>query len=270
AVAASTQLDLNAADISAAFVAGTLRSMNCESSLADVSGVTLSAAEERQGTGVAAGYELGRHLVISVDPDLLKTVRSLVGELEPTRSAWSDVAVGAGASVVGSATMLILAQGALCTAQWPDLYRSVGFDPRHADGLRLIEDFITRADESDIDDAEIDVDDPDDVARIATLANHDDSIGESLAYAGARPWNAEVGYSIGVLDSIEFRDLGILVLPEVRRRGVGAALVSDLCRDIFERGHYPLYRRNDNNLGSVGIAVQTGFQASARLTAVRF
>jgi len=82
----ANQVGPGAPEISAAFVAGTLRSMKC-------------------------------------DPDVQSWVESVVGGLEPTRSAWSEVAAGAGASVVGSATKLTLGQGALRSAQWPSPYR---------------------------------------------------------------------------------------------------------------------------------------------------
>ncbi len=53
--------------------------------------------------------------------------------------------------------------------------------------------------------------------------------------------------------------IGIDVLPAYRRRGVAAALVSRLTREIFRRGKIPFYCAAWSNLPSVRCALRSGF-----------
>ena len=62
--------------------------------------------------------------------------------------------------------------------------------------------------------------------------------------------------------------IGIDVLPEYRRQGVGSALVSHLALEIFQRGKVPFYYAAWSNIKSVRSAVRSGFRpAWVELTA---
>ncbi|PWM70154.1 MAG: GNAT family N-acetyltransferase [Bacillota bacterium] len=62
--------------------------------------------------------------------------------------------------------------------------------------------------------------------------------------------------------------IGVDVLPEARRRGAGAAIVSALAKEVFARGKIPFYCAAWSNLRSVKTALKCGFEpAWAQLTA---
>ena len=84
--------------------------------------------------------------------------------------------------------------------------------------------------------------------------------GAPAAYASSRPW-----------DEVErFGDIGVLVDPGYRRLGLGAAVVTEMSRWLMEDGVDPLYRRNDDNTGSVRLSLGLGFVPATHLVAVRF
>lgn len=69
-------------------------------------------------------------------------------------------------------------------------------------------------------------------------------------------------------DCEEMRQIGIDVLPEYRRQGIGAALTSRLAYEIMEQGKVPFYCAAWCNMKSVRNAVRSGFTpAWAELTA---
>ena len=60
-------------------------------------------------------------------------------------------------------------------------------------------------------------------------------------------------------DSARFWQIGIDVLPEFERQGMGKYLVALLRQEIFRRGKIPYYGTSEANLASRGIAAATGF-----------
>ena len=62
--------------------------------------------------------------------------------------------------------------------------------------------------------------------------------------------------------------IGVDVLPEYRRQGIGAAVTSRLAREILDLGKVPFYCAAWSNLRSVGNAIKCGFRpAWVELTA---
>jgi predicted GNAT family acetyltransferase len=62
--------------------------------------------------------------------------------------------------------------------------------------------------------------------------------------------------------------IGIDVLPEYRRQGIGCAVTSALALEILARGKVPFYCAAWSNLRSVGNAIKCGFRpAWVELTA---
>lgn len=57
-----------------------------------------------------------------------------------------------------------------------------------------------------------------------------------------------------------FADIGVLVHPDYRQRGLGKAVVSPLCEWIINQGRIAIYRYDVNNIGSKGIANRLGFE----------
>lgn len=106
----------------------------------------------------------------------------------------------------------------------------------------LLESFLERCTPEEIDDADIDLDDPDDAIVLGMKGD------EPIAYSGYRILEKHLG------------DLGILVLPGHRRKGLALATLSrsiEICR---KRNYIPLYRHWDGNRNSAAVAARLGFR----------
>jgi predicted GNAT family acetyltransferase len=67
----------------------------------------------------------------------------------------------------------------------------------------------------------------------------------------------------------EIEDIAVRTLPDYRRRGYAAALVSMQARAILELGRIPMYRCNWENEASLGVALKVGFEKYAELISFR-
>jgi len=61
------------------------------------------------------------------------------------------------------------------------------------------------------------------------------------------------------MDCDNMWQIGIDVLPEYRRQGIAAALVSGLAAEILQRGKVPFYCCAWSNLPSARCAIKSGF-----------
>ncbi len=85
---------------------------------------------------------------------------------------------------------------------------------------------------------------------------------------GAYDGDKLIGLAGCSADCEEMRQIGIDVLPEYRRQGIGAALTARLAWEIMEQGKVPFYCAAWCNMKSVRNAVRAGFTpAWAELTA---
>ncbi len=57
-----------------------------------------------------------------------------------------------------------------------------------------------------------------------------------------------------------YGDLGVITHPEFRRRGLGKAVVSAACKEIFEIGRIPVYRCHITLFQSINTAKSIGFR----------
>jgi len=69
-----------------------------------------------------------------------------------------------------------------------------------------------------------------------------------------------VGFACSSADCDSMWQIGIDVLPEYRRKGIAAALTSNLAVEILERGKVPFYCCAWSNLKSAGNAIKSGFR----------
>lgn len=120
----------------------------------------------------------------------------------------------------------------------PDGYEIRRVDPEEKDVIR---EFLALSSEQDIDDAEIDVDDPDEEIRMAYYRS------VPVAYAGYRV------FTTGVADT------GILVHPDHRGRGLACSLVGEVTGACIERGRVPMWRTWDGNQASYHVALHNGY-----------
>ncbi|MBE6758807.1 MAG: GNAT family N-acetyltransferase [Ruminococcaceae bacterium] len=77
---------------------------------------------------------------------------------------------------------------------------------------------------------------------------------------GACDGDRLVGLAACSADCDTMWQIGIDVLPEYRRRGIAAALTSQLALEILERGKVPFYCAAWSNIPSVRNAIRSGFR----------
>ncbi|MBN2658854.1 MAG: GNAT family N-acetyltransferase [Spirochaetales bacterium] len=119
----------------------------------------------------------------------------------------------------------------------PD-YEIVSADPSDHSRLR---EFLDGCTEEDIEDALIDLDDPDEQIRLILHR------GKPVGYGAYRRWGQEMG------------DVGILIQREHRRRGLGRAAVAAATQACLDNDCLPFYRTSSDNPGSERIARSLGY-----------
>lgn len=75
------------------------------------------------------------------------------------------------------------------------------------------------------------------------------------AYDAGKP----VGFAACSADAENMLQIGVDVLPEYRRQGIGAAVTSQLAQEILNRGKVPFYCAAWSNVRSVRNAIKCGF-----------
>jgi GNAT superfamily N-acetyltransferase len=105
-----------------------------------------------------------------------------------------------------------------------------------------LHDLYDACSEIDLDEAEIYVDKPDPVI----FGLFDGAL--LVAYASHRYWGKIIA------------DIGVLVHPRHRNRGLGKAVVSALCEWCLDNDVVPMYRVHTDHAHSLGIARALGFQ----------
>ncbi|MBB6478955.1 GNAT family N-acetyltransferase [Spirochaeta isovalerica] len=123
--------------------------------------------------------------------------------------------------------------------QVADGYEIIPADP--ADHS-LLQQFLNGCTEDDIDDALIDLDDPDEEIRLVMYK------GKPIGYGGYRRWGKEMG------------DVGILIQPDHRKKGLGRAAVAAATEACLKNDCLPFYRTSSDNTGSETIARSLGYQ----------
>lgn len=119
-----------------------------------------------------------------------------------------------------------------------------GYEIRNADPSfhPPLQEFLEGCTEEDIEDALIELDDPDEEIRLVY------NMGKPVGYAGYRRWGVNMG------------DVGILIQKEHRRKGLGLAAVAAATRACLHNKCLPFYRTSSENTGSESIARKLGYQ----------
>ena len=71
--------------------------------------------------------------------------------------------------------------------------------------------------------------------------------------------NEIIGAGSLLYEDEDIADIGVLVLPEARKQGVGRALAAELINAAIANGKIPQYTSENENVGSVKIAKNLGF-----------
>ncbi|MEL6890237.1 MAG: GNAT family N-acetyltransferase [Actinomycetota bacterium] len=127
-------------------------------------------------------------------------------------------------------------------------------DSSDPDDLALVRAFVESCPAEDVDEADIFVDQPDPV--ICVFVDDRDTI---AAYASGRAFWAAAG----------FDDIGVLVRPDHRGVGLGAAVVHEFAAARCGTASQ-LYRHDVENVGSAGVARAVGFVELHRVHAFDF
>lgn len=106
---------------------------------------------------------------------------------------------------------------------------------------KAIQEFIDLNTPEDIDEAEIYLDDPDEKIKMIYFQ------GKPVVYAAYRRFKKNSG------------DVGILVHPDHRKKGLGVYAVNEITKLAVKNSVLPMYRTWIENKGSMGIAQKCGY-----------
>ncbi len=229
-------------------------SLGCDPASMSQPGITVAPDESRTG-GVTVGYKLGERIYLSCDPAVEHKLAAAVGEMAPTLDAWTGVAEGLGGVLMGAARMQLLDHRNLVIPELPAgfTYRTISSADSAAQDM--VAELVSVSSEDDLDEAEIEMDDLDEVIDVVV-----DSEGRIASYGSARLFDRAQG----------FGDIGSLTREEYRGMGLGVAVIATTCMRLIDEGIEPLYRCGDENAGSRALSAKLGFRAATRLIAYRF
>jgi RimJ/RimL family protein N-acetyltransferase len=210
--------------------------MSLDESLLWQPGVSVRGHPRRAENHVTAGYVMGEHLVVMCDP----AVEAML--VEATQR-------------MGSSRIQILRAGLPQVPELPDGLRFRRLATTNADDMKLVEDLVERSDQDDLNEAEIQLGNLDEIIDVIL-----DTSGEIVTYSSACPFDMAVGYG----------DIGILTRPECQGQGLGSLAVAALCERLRNEGLEPLYRCDEENVGSIKVSAGLGFQVATKLITYRF
>lgn len=232
-----------------------LRSMGADERLWSESGVTVLGHPDRAENHVTAGYVIGEHFVVTCDPAAEDLLRSATADMAPTMQAWQQIAAAAGGELLGTGRIQLLPDALPDVHALPEGFSFRRLDPNNPDDLQLIAEFIERSDADDLDEAEIAIDNLDDIIRVVL-----DDVGDIVTYSAACPFEPTPQYG----------DIGIMTSTEHRGKALGSIAVAALCPILRAEGLEPLYRCDEDNVGSIKVSAGLGFEIATQLAAYRF
>lgn len=221
--------------------------------LMDRPGTSLATTEDRVGSRICVRYVMGDHVVLWHDPELTPVLEPLADTgRSMTENEWMALVEEQGWNFLGGAIMKVFPETAASLADTPSDVTVHQFDWSRDADLALVQALIDVSSEEDLDEAEVEMDDLDDIAF--GLLDPDGSI---AAYASSRPWDR----------GDNFGDIGVIVRSDARGRGLGVAVVSVVVAELRRRGIDPLYRCDPENAGSDRLSAALGFEVQTALTA---
>ncbi len=237
------------------FLEGITRAMGCGPGVLDRVGTTVCPGEERAGTGIVLAYHVGLHTVLWCDPAFAERLKPLESDTEALSDAdFRSWARDVGGAIGGQAVMKTRGATHVELLEKPGVLHH--FDWTKASDLALVRELIDDADVDDLDEAELALDELDELA-VGLL----DDQGRVAAFASSRPFG--YGQSFG--------DIGVMTRADVRGGGWGRAAVAGLMDEVLvPAGFEPLYRCDPANHGSDRLSDALGFEPVLTLTAVEF
>ena len=216
-------------------------------------GISVVAFDDRDSDTPVA-YLLPTHALFACSQATADRLASIDGRPDASRAAVDAAMAELGAAPLAGGVNYVLPDDVAVDTTVPAGYTVRWLDPNDSDDMAFLNGFVDESDPDDVEEAEIERDAPD--PAICVLVADDGSI---AAYASGRPFWA----------AAEVDDIGVLVAPAHRRTGLATAVVATFVagrREVLTQ----LYRHNDDNEGSQGVARAVGFAESHHLVAYGF
>ncbi len=223
--------------------------------LLDRPGTTVVGRPDRADTGMALCYRVGSSAVIWTDPVLEDRFSSLASSSSTVPADhFVAHATAVGLSHLADAAMRVLPTGHIDLPSVPADYDHMRLTNDDVDRVRGLTEQCTV---EDVEEASLEELDEFDEAAINVLTlNGDDAL---VAYASGGAWDWDDG----------FCDMGVLVHPAHRQRGLGRWVVAQAARDLLEADMLPLYRHDLANIGSAALSASLGFELVTWLQAYK-
>ncbi|MBI9048556.1 MAG: GNAT family N-acetyltransferase [Anaerolineaceae bacterium] len=221
------------------------RRFTCDRNNFKTLGTHIIKEEELNGTNKAIVYHIDKMSVVRIDPLLVRKMR-LLDKLDgkAISLAVNDLQASAEDKYRIELTSTLL-DCFLDANDFKPHTVPADFTARRVfpeNGSAQLSDLFHACTAEDLDEADIYVDDPDPV--IYGMFD-----GESMvAYASHRYWDNVIA------------DMGVLIHPAYRSRGLGKAVVSALCAWCIQNEIVPMYRVFDDHTHSVKIPQALGFK----------
>ena len=231
--------------------------MGCDPALIEQPGVTVKGSPDRAENHVTAGYTVGEHFFIPCDPavEAMLTDAVAAASMEPTLDGFNALAAVQGGELLGVGRMQLHTGDALPDVALAEGYTMRSLDYRDEADVALIARLVEISDEDDLDEAEIELDNLDDLIEVVL-----DPAGEIASFGSSRDFDMSPG----------FGDIGIMTRPDCRGFGLGSAAVVAVSHRIRAQGDEPLYRCDEDNAGSIALSRGLGFSIATKLSAFRF
>lgn len=226
--------------------------MSVDPAMFDVVGTTIVTSPNRSGRPLVSQYNIANHTVLWTGPDSVDRIKVL--ESASTSLAHEEFlewATGTGASSHGIGHDHVLDAAAPPPVVDPSLEYLNGTLPETIDRVRQLISTASAA-ELDAADFELDALDP-----ILTGWNAGQQL---VALGGARPWEDRPG----------FQDIGVLVSPSHRKKGLGRQVVAGVVAGVLRKNGKPLYRCAVDNQGSKRLAMGLGFRVACSIQVVEW
>lgn len=243
-------------DIRQRFLNGLADEAGIERILLDRPGTVLASRLERDGTGIIVVYEAGEHSLIWGDQQLFESLSDFVhDEVCVDMSSLTERLASLGSQLVSTGDMRVLTVDPPPPAEVPDGYDHRWLSASAPSDVDLVQAFADRSPPDDVEEA--DLDDLDDFSDSAINVLVPAGTDELIAYASAADWDWDP----------TFCDIGVLVDPGHRRKGLGSLVVGHTVKALLADDRLPLYRHDQSNTGSAGIADVIGFERVTSLWA---
>jgi len=246
-------------DVKQRFLHGLADKAGLAYDLLDQPGTSIRPNEERRGSGIVVWYQAGEQSLIWCDPEAMDRFADLAHDEQFVDQATVTKRIeSSGTPCVASASMRVLSAPPEAPKPIDPVYDQHWLQDDNPAHYALVKAFADRSDPDDVEEAALDeLDGLDSFNEVAinglTVADGDPD--QLVAYASACSWDWDDA----------FADIGVLVDPAHRERGLGTQVVAHTVARLLAEGRLPLYRHGLHNAGSQRIAIANGFEVATTL-----